>query len=320
MADAFFTMNGNVRAIGSIRRGANGQPQSLEASIPDGDTAGIHIEGRGSVRFLGVDTPEKNFSLAGSSAQRRLDSAEWEAYLTDPFLPQFGPFDLDTDLANHLRTRTGSGAGINHRVHGDFAERALIGLIQADMDALGQTPSTFGYFLSFSFEVFDSFGRFLAFINRNQPNGNSPGPRPPTYNERMLEQGAAMPFFVWPNIDPFRESPSILDAVIAPGTASQVAGTTSGLRRARELVRQARASGIGVFNPSNPLRFEAFEVRYLGRREAPNRAVIDLSRNDNVLLQPQHYFRVPHAEDRLFIPPTFVPLFVSRGWRLEGWS
>ncbi len=115
MADAFFTMNGNVRAIGSIRRGANGQPQSLEASIPDGDTAGIHIEGSGSVRFLGVDTPEKNFSLAGSSAQRRLDSAEWEAYLTDPFLPQFGPFDLDTDLANHLRTRIGVGAGINHR-------------------------------------------------------------------------------------------------------------------------------------------------------------------------------------------------------------
>ncbi|MDH4087487.1 MAG: hypothetical protein OEV27_10430 [Nitrospira sp.] len=320
MADAFFTMNGNVRAIGSMRRGANGQPQSLEASIPDGDTAGIHIEGSGAVRFLGVDTPEKNFSLAGSSSQRRLDSEEWEAYLTDPFLPQFGPFDLDTDLANHLRTRIGVGVGINHRFHGDFAERALIGLIQADMDALGQTSSTFGYFLSFSFEVFDSFGRFLVFINRNQPNGNSPGPRPPTYNERMLEQGAAMPFFVWPNIDPFLESPSILDAVIAPGTASQVAETTSGLRRARELVREARASGIGIFNPSNPLRFEAFEVRYLGRREAPNRAVIDLSRNDTVMLQPQHYFRIPHAEDRLFIPPTFVPLFVSRGWRLEGWA
>ena len=75
MADAFFTTNGNVRAIGSIRRGANGQPQSLGASIPDGDTAGIHIEGSGSVRFLGVDTPEKDFSLAGSSTQRHLASS-----------------------------------------------------------------------------------------------------------------------------------------------------------------------------------------------------------------------------------------------------
>ena len=38
------------------------------------------------------------------------------------------------------------------------------------------------------------------------------------------------------------------------------------------------------------------------------------------MLQPQHYFPIPHAEDRLFIPPTFVTLFVSRGWRLEGWA
>jgi hypothetical protein len=40
-----------------------------------------------------VDTPEKNFSLVGSSAQRRLDSAEWEAYLTDPFLPSSRSLD-----------------------------------------------------------------------------------------------------------------------------------------------------------------------------------------------------------------------------------
>ena len=187
MADAFFTMNGNVRAIGSIRRGANGQPQSLEASIPDGDTAGIHIEGSGSVRFLGVDTPEKNFSLAGSSAQRRLDSAEWEAYLTDPFLPQFGPFDLDTDLANHLRTRIGVGAGINHRVHGDFAER-LIGLIQATWMHRGRPPVHSGIFcpsplrssipLDGSWHLSIGISRTAIVLTASS-----------TYNERMLERG-----------------------------------------------------------------------------------------------------------------------------------
>ena len=321
MPDVFFTTNGNVRAVGSIRRAANGQPQSLDASIPDGDTICVHVEGSGCVRFLGIDTPEKNFQLPGSSAQRRLDSAEWETYLTNPFLPQFGAFNLDASLVSHLQTRIGPGAGVNHRFHGDNAEQALIALVQADMNALGQNLSTFGYFLSFSFEVFDSFGRFLAFINRNQPNANNPGPRPLPYNERMLENGAALPYFIWPNIDPFRDSSSLLDAVIAPGTANQVAETTPALRRARDFVRQARANGNvnTVFDPANPLRFEAFEVRYLGRREAPNRAVIDLSRNDNLILQPQHYFRIPNAEDRLFIPPAFVPLFVSRGWRLEGW-
>jgi hypothetical protein len=315
--EVFFEINGDVRATARVRRETNDQPQSLNASIPDGDTIGFHMEGSGAVRFLGIDTPEKNFALPDERAQRRLDSPQWEAYLTDPF--QGGTFGLTAELVDHLRTRIGAGAGVNHRVHGDNAEQALIALVQSDMAALGQNLNTFGYFLSFSHDVFDTFGRFLAFINRNQTTANEPGPRPPSYNERMLESGAALPYFIWPNIDPFREKSSLLDAVIAPGTANQVAETTPALRRARGFVRQARTNTMGVFNSTNPLRLEAFEVRYLGRREAPNRAVIDLSRNDTIMLQAQHYFRIPNAEDRLFIPPAFVPLFVSRGWRLEGW-
>ena len=318
MADAFFISNNRPRAVTGIRRNANGQPQSLNAAIPDGDTVGVHVEGSGSVRFLGIDTPEKTFEVPGSSGNRRLDSQEWEAYLSNPFLPQFGAFDLEQPLVDHLQTRIGAGAGINHRLHGDNAEQKLIALIQSDMTAVGQNSSTFRFFLAFSFEVFDSFGRFLAFINRNQPNATSPSPRPLSYNERMLEAGAALPYFIWPNINPFRDTP-LLDAVIAPGAANQVAETTPALKRARDFVRQARVSNIGVFNASNPLRFEAFEVRYLGRREAPNRAIIDLGRSDNVILRPQHYFRISNPEDRLFVPMAFVPLFVSRGWRLEGW-
>jgi hypothetical protein len=134
----------------------------------------------------------------------------------------------------------------------------------------------------------------------------------------MLEAGAALPYFIWPNVDPFREA-SLLEAVIEPGTASDVAESTQELQQARAFVRQARANGSGVFDPANPLRFEAFEVRYLGRRELPTRAVIDLSRNDDVILRPQSYFRILNPEDRLFIPSAFVPLFSSRGWRLEGW-
>lgn len=323
MPEVFFDTNGNVRATGRVRRETNGQPQLLSASIPDGDTIGIHIEGSGGVRFLGIDTPEKNFQLPGSSAQRRLDSPEWEAYLTDPF--QAGTFGLDADLVSHVRTRIQAalGAGVklgaNHRLHGDNAQQALSTLVQSDIETLGQDRTTFRYFLAFSFEAFDSFGRFLAFINRHQPNANSPSPRPFSYNARMLENGMALPYFIWPNIDPFREKSSLLDAVLVPGTANQVAETTQELRRARDFVRQARTNKLGVFRAANPLRFEAFEVRYLGRREIPNRAVIDLSRNDNVLLRPQSYFRIPNPEDRLFIPPAFVPLFVSRGWRLEGW-
>jgi len=320
MPDAFFTTNALARAVTSIRRDANGQPQSLNASIPDGDTIGVHVAGSGSVRFLGIDTPEKIFELPGFSGARRLDSPEWEAYLTDP-LPQLEPLSLDAALADHLRTRIGPGAGANHRLHADNAKEALLALVESDMAALGQNLDTFGYFLAFSFEVFDRYGRFLAFINRNQPAANNPGPRPLPYNQRMLEAGAALPYFIWPNIDPFREA-SLLEAVIPPGTASEFVQTNpkaQRLREARDFVRQARANGSGVFDPANPLRFEAFEVRYLGRGGLPDRAVIDLSRNDDVILHPQSYFRIPKPEDRLFIPLAFVPLFSARGWRLEGW-
>ena len=58
MPDVFFTSGGRPRAVASIRRDANGQPQSLNASIPDGDTIAFHAEGSGSVRFLGIDSPE----------------------------------------------------------------------------------------------------------------------------------------------------------------------------------------------------------------------------------------------------------------------
>jgi hypothetical protein len=319
MPKAFFTVFGRPRAVVSIRRDDNGQPESLAAAIPDGDTVGVHTEGSGSVRFLGIDTAEKSFELPGHG-RRRLDSDVWEEYLTDPFDPQFDGFDLDERLVEHLNGRIGAGAATNHRNHGENAEQALTNLIQADITALGQDTSTFGFFLAFAFDVFDSFGRFLAFINRNQPDANNPGPRPLSYNERMLEVGATLPYFIWPNVDPFRASESLPEAVLSPGTANDVAQDTPALRRAREFVQQARAGGIGVFDAAAPLQFEAFEVRYLGRRQAPRRAVIDMSQNSDVILQPQSYFTIPNPEDRLFIPSEFVPLFAARGWRLEGWG
>jgi hypothetical protein len=93
---------------------------------------------------------------------------------------------------------------------------------------------------------------------------------------------------------------------------------TGDLKHARNAVKQARANSLGVFDPADPLRIMAFEVRYLGRAEAPVRAVIDLSTDEAVILRPQSYFKIVNPEDRLFIPREFVPLFAARGWRLEG--
>ncbi|MEZ5402854.1 MAG: hypothetical protein R2729_24470 [Bryobacteraceae bacterium] len=317
MPTAFSTVGGRPRAVTGIRRDSHGAAQSLEAAIPDGDTVGVHIEGSGSVRFLGIDTPEKAFDIEGQG-RPALDSPKWDAYLTNPLDPALGLFQLESGLAAHLAARFAPGAGRNHHAHGIRAQQTLSGLVNGDIAAMGQAPADFRFYLAFAFEVFDAYGRFLAFINRNQPDPNTPGPRPLSYNERMLEAGAAMAYFIWPNIDPFR-SQSILDAVIAPGRARETADASPALRRARELVKQARAAGIGIFDTADPLRFEAFEVRYLGRREPPSRAVIDLSSDSDVLLRPQSYHKIPNSEDRLFIPSAFVPLFAAKGWKLEGW-
>jgi hypothetical protein len=317
MAQTFFTLgDGSPRAIMGIRRRSDGTVQTLDQAVPDGDTVGVQLNGTGSVRFLGVDSPEKSFEQPLGGAQN-LDGPKWEQYLTNPFANGFPVGLLEPLLAAHLQSRFGSGAAANHHRHAMAAGEALKQLIQSDEAALGQTADQFQYFLAFSYEVFDSFGRFLVFLNRNQPNPAAPSPRPPSYNERQLETGSTLPYFIWPNINPFRAAASVPDAVPPPGTANALA-EKGDLKRARDFVKNARAAGIGVFDAVNPLRFEAFEIRYLGRGEVPTRAVIDLSKSDDVILRPQSYFKVPHPEDRLFIPAEFVPLFAAKGWKLEG--
>jgi len=317
MAETFFTLSdGSPRAIMGIRRRADKTVQPLNESVADGDTAGAQLDGTGSVRFLGIDSPEKSFEQPLGGGQS-LDSAPWEQYLTNPFTNGFPVGLLEQPLAAHLQWRFGAGAAANHHRHAVAAWENLKALIQSDVTALGQTFEQFQYFLSFSYEVFDRYGRFLAFLNRNQPNATVPAPRPRSYNERQLEAGRALPYFIWPNVNPFRDADTIANAVPRPGTANTIA-EQGDLKRARDMVKNARAAQIGVFDPADSLRFEAFEIRYLGRAEVPSRGVIDLSKNDDVILRPQSYFKIPHSEDRLFIPAEFIPLFSGKGWRLEG--
>lgn len=90
------------------------------------------------------------------------------------------------------------------------------------------------------------------------------------------------------------------------------------LRLAREWIRNARQQKIGIFDAGNPLKLEPFEVRFLARRRPPGRWVIDLSKNNDILIEPQEYYTVPNVEDRLFIPEEYVPLFVEAGWKKQA--
>lgn len=287
---------------------------SVPQAVHDGDTITVQTAGNIGVRFLGIDTPEISFQLPGRNGFTKLEDARWDAYLTNPFAT---PFDrpLAPGLLGYLRGRVGRGAAVNHYEHARAAEFELESAVNKDTKILGQEAKDFLFFLVFAHEVMDRYGRLLGYINRYQHDAKLPEPRPRWYNERQLQTGLAMPYFIWPNIDPFLTYGSVVDAVITPGTARDMANKAGALRDAREWVRKARADKKGLFDPSNALRLEPFEVRFLARRTPPDRWVIDLSKNDNALIDPQGYYTIANPEDRLYIPAEYVPLFVERGWR-----
>ena len=314
------------------------EPGSVRRQVHDGDTVTVRaaspdpeeMTGNFGVRFLGIDTPEVSLPLPGRTGFTPIGHEEWKRFLADPFSEQWPPFEppLDPGLLEYLRTKVGENAAANHHAHAEKAEEALEREMEDDLRVLGKTPETFRFFLSFAHEVMDRYGRFLGYLNRFQPDENDPEPRPRSYNERLLEAGVANPYFIWPNVDPFRAPSSLAAAVPEPGTASQLASGDNALAEARAWVRAAREAETGVFSEDDPLLLEAFEVRFLSRqstiendrgerevRRPPDRWVIDLSKEDDALLPPQHYHTIPFPEDRLFVPSEYVPLFVEHGRR-----
>lgn len=296
-----------------LRGGTSG---SVRQQVHDGDTLNVRAIGNLGVRFLGVDAPEISFTLPGKSSFTKLSDPKWEAFLSDPFAEDLPPFNpsLTPGLYEYLQAQVGPGAAINHYHHAEAAEDKLEQEILSDLEALQQTKDDFQFFLVFAYEVMDRYGRLLCFINCDQPQE----PRPLFYNERLLQAARVSPYFIWPNISPFLKKESVVAAIIPPGTANEVASEAKTLRWAREWVRDARQQQSGVFEAQDPLRLQPFELRYLARRRPPDRWVIDLSKNDNVLIQPQDYYTIPNVEDRLFIPEESVALLVEAGWQRQA--
>ncbi len=298
-----------------FRGGVSG---SVRQQVHDGDTINVRATGNFGVRFLGVDAPEISFTIPGDGFIG-LSDIRWEEFLSNPFADKWPPFDppLKTGLIKHLKNRVGHGAASNHYYHAASAEDSLEEEVIKDLKALGQSEEDFRFFLVFAYEIMDQYGRLLCFINRDQPNPTKPSPRPKAYNERLLKTAMVSPYFIWPNINPFRKEKSVIAAVLEPGTANDVANKDETLRSAREWVRKAREQKIGIFNAENPLRLEPFEVRFLARRHPSDRWIIDLNKNDEILINPQEYYTIPNVEDRLFIPSEYVPLFVEKGWKQQ---
>ena len=300
-------------SVGFARLGRRGDGRgSPGQQVADGDTVTVEADGNLGVRLLGVDAPERALTLpevATEAVDRRpgepfvpLTDERWERFLSDPFAD--GSLRLRRSLRDHLEPLLGPGCAANQARFAATAKAALRALVEGDLEEAGGSREEFRFFMAFASEVLDGYGRLLCYLNRDQPRP----PRPPTYNERLLVAGEVLPYFIWPNVDPFRVQPSLVDAVPRPGAAPPLADE-------RAAVADARSEGLGVWGGDEPLRLLPFELRYLARLTPPERWVIDLAARDDRLLAPQLYPRIDRPEDRLFVGEAFVPLFESRGWR-----
>ena len=300
-------------SVGFARLGRRGDGRgSPGQQIYDGDTANVEADGNLGVRLLGVDAPEWALTLpevATEAVDRRpgepfvaLTDERWESFLSDPFAGD--ELRLRRELREHLEQRVGPGCAANHARFAEAAKLAFRGEVERDIEELGATREEFRFFMAFASEVIDGYGRLLCYLNRDQPRP----PRPPSYNERLLVAGEVLPYFIWPNVDPFRLQPSLVEAVPRPGAAPP-------LPDERAAVAKARSQGLGVWGGDEPLRLFPFELRFLARLSPPERWVIDVAARDDRLLAPQLYARIERPEDRLFVGAEFVPLFESRGWR-----
>ena len=159
----------------------------------------------------------------------------------------------------------------------------------------------------------DRYGRFLSYVNVDEQDKAL---RPEHYNERLLKDGFAAPYFIYPNIDPF-----IKEKSVEPEEFWKSVRRSTLLQDARRAVKSAREEHKGIFGPiagtgSGELALLPSEVRFLGRRALPDRWVVDLGKEQSLLLAPQEYHAVD-IEDKLFVPPEYVPMFEKKGWKVE---
>ncbi|MBX9777793.1 MAG: hypothetical protein K2Y71_25730 [Xanthobacteraceae bacterium] len=325
------TKNGGAQSYVPALIAAGSNAERLKRAVKDGDTMGVAFNGSQPIRFLGIDTPEKKYgapfrldrngepifiSIGGQNA------AAWDAYLQAAVTPGGEhTVALSAPLRQRLAQRIAPGVAQNHATLADKASKSLFSLVSKDIgDLFGGNPDSFEIFGAMAHETFDVYGRVLAFLRPEQRDA-PPHQRLPSYNTRQLAEGMALPYFIWPNIDPFRKAGLISEAVFTPPELRQRVRAAPTLRGAREAVSQARQARVPqtIFDPQQPLKLGAFELRFLADKRAPSRLVIDLAAADNeaILWPAEAYFVVPNPEDRLFLPQEYAPLFrrPEFGWR-----
>jgi endonuclease YncB( thermonuclease family) len=323
MAKAIFNPGGFARGFSILPKHGD-RTATVREAVHDGDTITVEADGAFSIRFLGVDTPEVSLQFPNLPGDQRSGTfrsiTEFQEYLSDPFHAAYPDSQkyasqLGNKLVRYLKPKLNSQTASNHHKYAIAAQRELESIIEFDVNERIFEGERFRFFMAFSYEVMDRYGRFLCYVDRDNKPTEQEGRL--TYNERMLKSGLAIPYFIWPNINPFRKQGSLVEAVPAPEKFKEFINKDKRIKIARNFVIDARRAGIGIFSNQDPLLLLPFELRYIAGRRSPNRYVLDMSKDTPKLLKPTDYYLIQNEEDRLFIDDHFVPLFEKKGYHIE---
>jgi endonuclease YncB( thermonuclease family) len=293
---------------------------SVKQVVHDGDTVSTLFDKNLAVRFLGIDTPEVSIPLPDDPNNfEAIGGAKWDTFFTSGAWKT--GLILEANLMNYLSGIIGNGIGVakNHADHAKDSTVSLETIIQDDLTLSGKAKNDFDFFLAFGFDFLDSFARLLCYLNSDVSNYSNQADadkvRKKSYNERQLEKGAALPYFIFPNIQPFISIQPFSQSVITPNNFWIMITQAWKLNQARNFVKQARQNKLGIYDAAKPLLLAPHELRFIGRQKAPDRYVVDLSQPfTNQLLKPEKYFTILNPEDRFYIPKEYVPMFEKYGW------
>lgn len=295
---------------------------SVKQIVHDGDTINTRLIHNLGVRFLGVDTPEISFQFPGTTTFIKLSDNRWNEFF------KLGKWKenlaVGQDLYHHFSTIIGNGKNVanNHSLLASESEKSLTKIITADLKKSKKSLKSFTFFMAFSNDFLDGYGRLLCYLNSSVDNfknqKDKDAVKQQSYNERQLASGWGAPYFIWPNIQPFLLVKAFSKENVIPKNFWNLIKKAEKLHMSRKSVVNARNSNKGIFNSTDPLKLMPFELRIISRKKSPDRFVIDLrDEGNNQLLKPEEYIKIPHQEDRLFIPGEFIPIFQMYGWVIK---
>jgi endonuclease YncB( thermonuclease family) len=315
-------VNQNGFKFGTSRFGTHGaETGSVKQIVHDGDTVNVMLFKNLGVRFLGIDTPEISFEFPGTNSFVSSKDPRWKDYFTSGQWKE--NLEIPEELMTYLERKIGDGTDVhtNHYTLADEAQKSLEDMLQNDLTLSGKKKEEFLFFLAFGNEFLDGYGRLLCYIHPDNENFSTEPPSKESYNERQLAAGYGVPYFIWPNIQPFLSIKPFAEENVKPDKFWETVNKSTKLQNAREAFKSARNRKIGVYQTDKELKLSAFELRFVsrirnGRKTGPDRYIIDLSSPGlNSLYPPADYHLIPNPEDRLFIPKEYIPIFKMFGWK-----